>query len=119
MSRYDQALSDWQYLWEVYGPAADMTGGYVDQNDLLKLLKSPTKKTATGCLESQIIHWFQAGPELGSNSPDPEDKRLQKIAADYGYSHLYPSSDDDDPEDETSIAERYGFGLQEDGKDVG
>lgn len=100
MSRYDQALSDWQYLWEVYGPAADMTGGYVDQNDLMKLLKSPTKKTATECLESQIAYWFEVGPDLGSNTPDPEDERLQSIADDYGFGHLYPKAAEDEEGDD-------------------
>lgn len=43
------------------GEAADMTGSYVDQNDLAKLLRSPTKATAKQCLCAQIEYWFQVG----------------------------------------------------------
>lgn len=59
---YKQAFEDWSYLW-AYGAAEDMTGAYVDQGDLDKLLRSPTKKTAQECLESQIAYWFQVGPD--------------------------------------------------------
>jgi hypothetical protein len=50
---YEQALKDHKFLWEV-APACDMTGGYVDQDDLEKLLESPTKATAKDCLCRQI-----------------------------------------------------------------
>ena len=60
---YEQARADHEYLWMTYAPAADMTGGYVDQDDLDKLLKSPTKRTATACYVSQIKYWFQIGPD--------------------------------------------------------
>lgn len=83
MSRYDQAYADWNYLWTEYGPASDMTGGYVDQDDLARLLKSPTKTTAADCLDNQIIYWFQVGPEKYCNRPDPNDARLQEIAERY------------------------------------
>ena len=63
-SNYDQAFSDHQFLFGI-GPASDMTGGYVDQDDLAKMLASPTKATATKCLEDQIEYWFQVGPEDG------------------------------------------------------
>lgn len=59
---YEQAYADRQYLWETYGPADDMTGAYVDQDDLEALLKSPTKATARSCLINQIEYWFQTGP---------------------------------------------------------
>lgn len=62
---YDQAYADHQYLWHVHGPAADMTGGYVDQQDLAQLLRSPSKATARRCLISQIEYWFQVGTDLG------------------------------------------------------
>lgn len=63
---YDQAYKDHEYLWSI-GPAADMSGGYVDQEDLDKLLKSPTKRTAKDCLCSQIVYWFQIGPDRGDS----------------------------------------------------
>lgn len=59
---YEQALSDHDYLWEI-APADDMTGGYEDQNDLARLLRSPTKATARDCLCSQIEYWFFKGPD--------------------------------------------------------
>lgn len=59
--KYDQAMEDWKYLWAI-APADDMTGGYVDQEDLSKLLRNPTKRTATACLLDQIRYWFQVGP---------------------------------------------------------
>lgn len=59
---YDQALIDWKYLFEGIAAAEDMTGGYVDQEDLDKLLKNPTKKTAKKCLINQIQYWFDIGP---------------------------------------------------------
>ena len=64
MSRitYEQAYEDRQYLWQTYGPADDMSGAYVDQDDLEALLKSPTKATARQCLVKQIEYWFQTGP---------------------------------------------------------
>lgn len=60
---YEQALSDHKYLWSI-GEADDMTGGYVDQEDLRKLLLSPTKTTARDCLCSQIDYWFSVGPDI-------------------------------------------------------
>ena len=85
---YEQAFEDWSYLWEVYGPAADMTGGYVDQADLDRLLRSPTKATARDCLCCQIDHWFGVGTEDGGRG-DPNDERLREIAERHGAD--YPS----------------------------
>jgi len=66
---YEQAYSDWEYLFNTIGCAYDMTGGYVDQEDLAMLLKSPTKKTACWCLVRQIKYWFQSGlDEKGKDS---------------------------------------------------
>ncbi len=58
---YEQAYKDHSYLWVTIGAAFDMTGGYVDQDDLNKLLYSPTKKTAKECLCGQIAYWFDVG----------------------------------------------------------
>ena len=62
---YEEAYKAHSYLWKTYGPAADMTGGYVDQDDLAALLKSPTKSTAKRCLVDQMRHWFSAGTDAG------------------------------------------------------
>ncbi len=83
---YEQALADWGYLWSEYGEANDMTGGYVDQEDLKRLLLSPTKATACRCLCSQIEYWFQVGPDTsgtGGHSPDG-DPRVIEIAERHG-----------------------------------
>jgi hypothetical protein len=76
---YNQAFKDHQYLWAEYGPASDMTGGYVDQDDLDLLLAKPTKATALKCLESQIRYWFEVGPEGDCRRPDRDDPRLLEI----------------------------------------
>lgn len=60
--KYEQAFKDWKYLWNI-GAADDMTGAYVDQEDLDKLLHSPTKATAAHCLCRQIEYWFDTGPD--------------------------------------------------------
>jgi|GEM_PF-3600081 len=77
MSNYDQFRKDHEYLWETYGPADDMTGGYVDSEDLERLLKTPTKVMAAKCYADQIRYWFDAGPdtfgkEVGDWRSDPE-----------------------------------------------
>lgn len=64
---YNQAYQDWRYLWDI-DCALDMSGGYVDQEDLDKLLKSPTKETAADCLCRQIEYWFQVGTETKGSS---------------------------------------------------
>ena len=76
---YQQAREDHTYLWEVYAPAVDMTGGYQDQNDLHRLLKQPTRAMARDCYVDQIEYWFQAGPDTQDDdwSTDP---KVQEIA---------------------------------------
>ncbi len=81
---YEQAWADRLYLWSEYGPADDMTGAYVDQGDLEKLLRSPTKATACACLCRQIDYWFRRGPCETDRQPDPTDERLQEIAERHG-----------------------------------
>jgi hypothetical protein len=77
---YEEAYDAHTYLWRTYGPAADMTGAYVDQGDLARLLKSPTKKTAKDCLDRQIRHWFNAGTD-DCRYPDwSDDETVQAIA---------------------------------------
>ena len=60
---YDDVYKDWDYLFRTIGPANDMTGGYVDSEDLDKLLKMPSKFTAKKCMICQIVYWFDAGLE--------------------------------------------------------
>ena len=61
---YAQARRDHEYLWSTYCAADDMTGGYVESEDLDRLLRKPTKATARGIYVDQILHWFDAGPEV-------------------------------------------------------
>lgn len=79
---YEQAYADHCYLWQTYGSASDMTGAYVDQDDLSQLLKSPTKATARDCLVDQIVYWFDVGPEDGKI--DWADPEVLEIAERYG-----------------------------------
>ncbi len=76
---YEQAKADHKVLWDI-GPADDMTGGYVDQDDLDKLLASPNKRTAKNCFISQIEYWFQVGTETrcfgGREISNPSDIKL-------------------------------------------
>ena len=60
---YKQYYEDWNYLFNKVGFADDMTGGYVDSEDLDRLLKNPSKATAKQCLSKQIDYWFDAGIE--------------------------------------------------------
>lgn len=82
MTTYKQARADHEYLWTTFGPACDMTGGYVDSDDLERLLKRPTKATARDCYIDQIHHWFQGGPEDGSDKWKT-DPRAMEIAQRY------------------------------------
>ena len=86
---YDQAYKDHCYLWSI-APADDMTGAYVDQDDLDKLLESPNKKTAKECLCKQINYWFQVGPDPFDANPDPQyhidnDPVVAEIAERHGH----------------------------------
>jgi hypothetical protein len=81
---YEQARSDHEYLWSI-GPAKDMTGAYVDQNDLAKLLRNPTKATARDCYVHQIEYWFNAGPD---DAPKPRNlMRSDPIVAEIAERH--------------------------------
>lgn len=88
MEQYAKALRDWRYLWETYAQADDMTGGYVDQDDLKKLLFEPTKKMAARCLSNQIAFWFQNGPDkfemnMSGKKFPMSDPRVIEICRDY------------------------------------
>lgn len=89
---YEQARVDHEYLWSI-NAASDMTGAYVDSQDLAKLLKSPTKATARDCYVNQIHHWFDVGPDgttSGGRIPtDPahwiaNDETVREIAIRHG-----------------------------------
>lgn len=61
--RFHQVHSDRAFLWCNLGPARDMTGGYVDQDDLELILSNPTKATARKILINHIRYWFDKGTE--------------------------------------------------------
>lgn len=80
---YEQALSDRDYLFDVYGPAADMTGGWVEGEKLQKLLERPTKAAARDILSDLICYWFETGYDKHGDTihpPDMADPILQEIA---------------------------------------
>jgi hypothetical protein len=92
---YKQAREDHEYLWGAYGPAYDMTGAYVDQEDLALLLRKPSKITARDCYCRQIDYWFRVGPDNGSlfawgsggldaNTLIESDPKLKEIAVRHG-----------------------------------
>ena len=90
---YKKAYEDHSFLFGI-GPASDMTGGYVDSEDLDKLLKSPSRKTAEGVLWSQRNYWFQVGTEGGAGGDYcgmmpvelvDEFPRIAEIAEEYNF----------------------------------
>lgn len=90
MTKYEQAYADHSYLWKI-GAGYDMTGAYVDSEDLDKMLKTPTKKMATECLCSQISHWFVSGFDRGDSyrqeaqSMINSDFKVREIAERHGH----------------------------------
>ena len=83
---YEQAYKDHSYLWNTHGPAFDMTGGYVDQDDLALMLAKPTKAAARTCLTDQIRYWFEVGPGGERCAPIPwHDPMVEEIGERYGY----------------------------------
>jgi len=78
---YEQVLKDWQVLFEDIGMARDMTGGYVESEDLIKLLKSPSRATAKDCLKRQIKYWLEKGPDF--NFINGGVKTYQEICEEY------------------------------------
>jgi hypothetical protein len=89
---YEQAFADHQYLWSI-DDAKDMTGAYVDQRDLERLLAAPNKATAKRCLRDQIHYWFQAGTESkgSAESIAKNDPRVKQIAERHGVRWNYDS----------------------------
>ena len=80
---YEEARQDHEYLWS-FGPAEDMTGAYVDQEDLRILLESPTKATARKCYIRQIEYWLVQGPEKDVIDTWKHSKAVAEIAERYG-----------------------------------
>ena len=81
---YEQAYKDHKYLWAI-APANEMTGGYVDQDDLDRMLKKPTKTTAKACLCAQIDYWFANGVDNNDDTRTAadmaeDDPHVQDIA---------------------------------------
>ena len=79
---YEQARSDHEYLWDTYGPASDMTGGYVDSDDLERLLRKPTKVTAREVYHDQILYWLGVGPERKGVSREEHRRNLERAVDD-------------------------------------
>lgn len=97
---YEDAFSDHDYLWSVYGPADDMTGGYVDQEDLTRLLRSPTKATARDCLIRQIEYWFLVGPDKTHSHQESVSKLIAENSMLRDIAIRYNIIEDEDFEDD-------------------
>lgn len=99
-TRYEQVYSDWEYLFKEVAYADDMTGGYVDSEDLDKLLKKPSKATAKRILLRQIDYWFSKGIEY---SEEHKGKSIFDLIEDYpritGIAENYDIDLDDCPSD--------------------
>ena len=81
-SYYSKIREYHEYLWAI-APAHDMTGAYVDSDDLSRLLRSPTKATAAFCYENQIRRWLKEGPEpdiATMNTHIADDPKIAEIA---------------------------------------
>ena len=76
-TRYAQARADHEYLWKEYAAADDMTGGYVDQNGLTRLMRSPTRATAASVYERQVEYWFEKGPDMNERARRGLDDRMR------------------------------------------
>jgi hypothetical protein len=66
----------------------------VDQDDLKRLLKSPSKATAKYCLNRQMEYWFQTGPDPYEVTRDykilkQEYPRIEVIRAKYDFQVKY------------------------------
>lgn len=92
---HEIAYRDRQYLWKLC-PAADMTGGYEDQGDLERLLKTPTKAMAAQCLSSQIDYWFRKGTEDGGEEQVADFLRTDPHVRDIYERHVGALADDED-----------------------
>lgn len=85
-SRSERARADHERPWTDYAPADDRTGGTVDQADLSRLMRSPTKATAATVYERQIEYWLDKGPDMnvrvrrGLDDRVADDPRLAAIA---------------------------------------
>lgn len=91
---HEIAYRDRQYLWSI-SPAADMTGAYVDQHDLERLLEKPTKAMAVYCLSNQIEYWFQKGTEDGGETQVAEMLRTDSEVRAIYERHVGMLSDDE------------------------
>ena len=82
---YEQALEDRDYLFRTYGPASDMTGGWVEGDYLEELLRQPTKTKAKNILSGLVCYWFETGYDRNNcydkAAPDMTDPKLVEIAA--------------------------------------
>ena len=54
-----------------------MTGGYVDQEDLARLMRFPTMATAADVYEHHIGYWFEKGPDMNTRVRDGFERRMK------------------------------------------
>lgn len=78
-ANYEQRQRDYEYLVAHHGEHADdLTGGFVEGDELFRLLKNPCKKLADEIYWSLITHSAVCGFENGVE-PDLEDDEVCEI----------------------------------------
>lgn len=92
--KLNQIRVDYEYLRSKYGAPVDYSGSGMESEQLLRLLKSPTKQSAFGCYKEMIDSIYELGYEVDDREskqlPFTEDKRLIEIADRYNL--LLPKS---------------------------
>ena len=89
---YEQALADRDYLFNTYGPASDMTGGWVEGDHFEELLKRPSKAKARDILSGLICYWFETGHDgrncYDTTAPNMSDPKVAEIAERYNPAYI-------------------------------
>lgn len=85
--KYNQAKTDWDYIFRNYGDPSDYTGSNAESRHLDLMLENPCKKTAIKVYIERIDDVFDAGYESGSCDKGaqlpPNDPTLAEIADRY------------------------------------
>lgn len=85
--RYEQSRADYEYLCSKYGDIYDKTGGFVEGDFFMRLLRDPTKHKADKIYRTMIEHGILAGFEEASVWTDirkiKDDQRTMEIVERY------------------------------------
>lgn len=84
--RYDRSRSDYEYLCKLYGDIYDKTGGFVEGDEFMRLLRDPTKHKADKIYCSMIEYGLYAGFSIADKVIDirkEKDERTVEIVERY------------------------------------